>query len=212
MLSGRVCTICKSFKTSSKWIKGSFDIHVSMDSSYHHVSLLSPTYSKWMQTNKFLHKETRMDSIIHLACRAAILLKFSKNVSILERLRVPDPGHLGPPRWAPGSLLYQITPRGCPLALVDHVLLDRGSDENQPRYYLEHWSNDWSLYHYSLQDFEDGDPGPNINIELVDQHQECSRRRLFLTVSGSGRVLHQRSAPGTPLHCHRGRSQSRWWW
>ena len=65
---------------------------------------------------------------------------------------------------------------------------------------------------YFVQDFEDGDPGPNINIELVDPHQECSRRRLFLTVSGSGRVLHQRSAPGTPLHYHRGRSQSRCWW
>ena len=65
------------------------------------------------------------------------------------------------------------------------------------------------------QDFEDIDPSPNINIELVDQHQECSlsRRRLFLTVSDGycGRVLHQRSAPGSPLQGHRGRSQSRWW-
>ena len=63
------------------------------------------------------------------------------------------------------------------------------------------------------QDFEDIDPSPNINIELVDQNQECSlsRRRLFLTVSDGycGRVLHQRSAPGSPLQCNRGRSQSR---
>ena len=65
---------------------------------------------------------------------------------------------------------------------------------------------------YFVQDFEDGDPGPNINIELVDPHQECSRRRLFLTVSGSGLVLHQRSAPGTPLHYNERRSQSRCWW
>lgn len=137
LLSGRICTVCKSFKTSSKWIKGCFDIHVWMDSYYHHVSLLCPTHSKQIPKNKFLHKETWMDAFIHVACHAVILPRFSKNVSILERLRVQDQGHRGPPRWAPGSLLSQITHRGCPLALVDHVLLDQGLDEKQPRYFLE---------------------------------------------------------------------------
>ena len=64
MLSGWVCTVCKSFKTSSKWIKVIFDIHVSKDSVYH-VSLNSvvpPTLNKFQH---YLFKKGNMNGCIY---------------------------------------------------------------------------------------------------------------------------------------------------
>jgi len=68
----------------------------------------------------------------------------------------------------------------------------------------------------SAQDFEDAEgASPNINVELVDhQNRTHCRRQLFLTVSHApvshNRVIHQRSAPGTPCKHRRGsRSCSR---
>jgi len=71
----------------------------------------------------------------------------------------------------------------------------------------------------SAQDMEDGEVSPNINIEMVDSYHHQPRRRLFLTVSDgqqspnfqqNTRILHQRSAPGSPmLHCRGARSCSR---
>ena len=71
----------------------------------------------------------------------------------------------------------------------------------------------------SAQDMEDGEVSPNINIEMVESYHHQPRRRLFLTVSDgqqspnfqqNTRILHQRSAPGSPmLHCRGARSCSR---
>ena len=66
-----------------------------------------------------------------------------------------------------------------------------------------------SLHTTTNQDIEDGEGGtsPNINVELVG-----GGGGGLLSVGRGGRVLHQSSAPGTPLgpprHGARGRARS----